>query len=106
SVLSVLSTTRLYTFSLHDALPIFHQANNSLWLKEDGATPLLRAALCGDLTVVQLLLARGADPSIPTFDQTTPLMVASGVGWAEGDRKSTRLNSSHGSISYAVFCLK
>src|SRR5207245_9680240 len=24
----------------------------------------------------------------------------------EGDRKSTRLNSSHGSISYAVFCLK
>jgi len=61
-----------------------HQANNSLWLKEDGATPLLRAALCGDLTVVQLLLARGADPSIPTFDQTTPLMVASGVGWAEG----------------------
>src|SRR5438128_8550654 len=27
-----------------------------------------------------------------------------GGGW--GDRKSTRLNSSHGSISYAVFCLK
>ena len=61
-----------------------HQANNSLWLKEDGATPLLRAALCGDLTVVELLLAHGADPLIPTFDQTTPLMVAAGVGWAEG----------------------
>ena len=27
-------------------------------------------------------------------------------GWAEGDRKSTRLNSSHARISYAVFCLK
>src|SRR3989337_3422602 len=26
--------------------------------------------------------------------------------WAPTDRKSTRLNSSHGSISYAVFCLK
>src|SRR3989337_4012977 len=26
--------------------------------------------------------------------------------WPVGDRKSTRLNSSHGSISYAVFCLK
>src|SRR3989337_1286629 len=26
--------------------------------------------------------------------------------YAQGDRKSTRLNSSHGSISYAVFCLK
>src|SRR2546429_4577180 len=28
------------------------------------------------------------------------------VGWTPGDRKSTRLNSSHGYISYAVFCLK
>src|SRR5207245_6970590 len=31
---------------------------------------------------------------------------ALGCGLASGDRKSTRLNSSHGSISYAVFCLK
>jgi ankyrin repeat protein len=45
---------------------------------------LLRAALCGDLTVVRLLLAHGADPSIPTLDHTTPLMVAAGVGWADG----------------------
>src|SRR2546422_2175444 len=28
------------------------------------------------------------------------------ISWGEGDRKSTRLNSSHGYISYAVFCLK
>src|SRR3989449_3598779 len=28
------------------------------------------------------------------------------AAWDEGDRKSTRLNSSHGYISYAVFCLK
>ena len=56
----------------------------ALWLKEAGATPLLRAALCGDLTVVRLLLAHGADPSIPTFDHTTPLMAAAGVGWADG----------------------
>src|SRR3712207_7113778 len=28
------------------------------------------------------------------------------AGEAEGDRKSTRLNSSHANISYAVFCLK
>src|SRR5688572_31449489 len=26
--------------------------------------------------------------------------------WRDGDRKSTRLNSSHSQISYAVFCLK
>jgi len=61
-----------------------HQAMTALWLKEAGATPLLRAALSGDLPVVRLLLAHGADPMIPTFDHTTPLMVASGVGWAEG----------------------
>jgi ankyrin repeat protein len=61
-----------------------HQAMTALWLKEAGATPLLRASLSGDLTVVRLLLDHGADPSIPTFDHTTPLMAASGVGWAEG----------------------
>lgn len=61
-----------------------HAGNTSLWLEEAGATPLLRAALCGDLTVVRLLLDHGADPLIPTLDHTTPLMVASGVGWAEG----------------------
>jgi ankyrin repeat protein len=61
-----------------------HQAMNALWLKEAGSTPLLRAALSGDLTVVRLLLAHGADPSIPTFDNTTALMAASGVGWADG----------------------
>lgn len=61
-----------------------HQANTSLWLKEEGATPLLRAALCGDLTVVRLLLAHAADPFITAADQTSPLMAASGVGWAEG----------------------
>jgi ankyrin repeat protein len=61
-----------------------HQGMTAAWLKEAGATPLLRAAICGDLTVVETLLDHGADPLIPTFDHTTPLMVASGVGWADG----------------------
>lgn len=61
-----------------------HTGNNSLWLKEAGATPLLRASLFGDLTVVRMLLDHGADPLIPTLDRTTPLMTASGVGWADG----------------------
>jgi ankyrin repeat protein len=61
-----------------------HQGMTALWLKEAGATPLLRAALSGDLAGVKLLLAHNADPLIPTFDHTTALMVASGVGWAEG----------------------
>ena len=41
-----------------------HQAMTAAWLKEEGATPLLRAALCGDLTVVRLLIDHGADPLI------------------------------------------
>jgi ankyrin repeat protein len=61
-----------------------HQGMTAAWLKEAGATPLLRAAICGDLTVVKMLLDRGADPLIPTLDHTTPLMAASGVGWADG----------------------
>src|SRR2546422_8559013 len=43
--------------------------------------------------------------SLPTRPEDTA--TASNVMWtAGGDRKSTRLNSSHGYISYAVFCLK
>src|SRR3712207_8972403 len=37
---------------------------------------------------------------------TRQLRRARGGGHGEGDRKSTRLNSSHANISYAVFCLK
>ena len=61
-----------------------HAGNTPLWLEEPGATPLLRASQFGDLTVVRLLLDHGADPLIPTLDHTTPLMVACGVGWADG----------------------
>jgi ankyrin len=54
------------------------------WLNEAGATPFLRAALCGDIEVMKLLLAHGADPNIPTNDHTTPLMAAAGVGYSDG----------------------
>jgi ankyrin repeat protein len=62
---------------VHDAIP-------STWLKEEGATALLRAAWCGDLEVIKLLLAHGADPNITTKDGTTALMALAGVGFAEG----------------------
>src|SRR6266540_6545274 len=39
-------------------------------------------------------------------DRTTLLMACRGRRWRPRDRKSTRLNSSHITISYAVFCLK
>src|SRR2546422_7948357 len=49
-------------------------------------------------------------PGGATVESTTDGIVHSRIGLAEGrpylDRKSTRLNSSHGYISYAVFCLK
>jgi ankyrin repeat protein len=54
------------------------------WLYEDGATAFLRAAQSGDVTLMRLLLANGADPNIATTNNTTPLMVASGIGWVEG----------------------
>ena len=54
------------------------------WLNEAGATAFLRAALCGDIEVMKLLLAKGADPKIATDDHTTPLMAAAGVGYSDG----------------------
>jgi ankyrin repeat protein len=54
------------------------------WLYEDGATPFLRAAQSGDVTVMKLLLARDADPKIKTSYNVTALAVASGIGWVEG----------------------
>ncbi|HEY7391488.1 MAG TPA: ankyrin repeat domain-containing protein [Bryobacteraceae bacterium] len=54
------------------------------WLNEAGATPFLRAALCGDIEVMKLLIKYGADPKITTNDHTTPLMAAAGVGYTDG----------------------
>lgn len=51
------------------------------WVDYTGQTPFLRAALAGDVTVMRLLLAHGADASIATFAGTTPLMAAAGVNW-------------------------
>jgi ankyrin repeat protein len=51
------------------------------WVDFTGQTPFLRAALAGDVTLMRLLLARGADPNIATFAGTTPLMAAAGVNW-------------------------
>src|SRR3712207_8872079 len=47
-----------------------------------------------------VILAQGPDLAIPHGELTSPA-VSDGE-----DRKSTRLNSSHANISYAVFCLK
>jgi uncharacterized protein len=53
------------------------------WLNENGATAFLRAAQSGDLELLKLLVARGADPRINTALGVTPLAVAAGIGWVE-----------------------
>src|SRR5688572_32217148 len=75
------ATPQIYPLSLHDALPIW----------PDGRVRLVRS---GD----DRLATAG------TGDVLTGIVVA--LLAAGLDRKSTRLNSSHSQISYAVFCLK
>jgi ankyrin repeat protein len=54
------------------------------WVREDGATAFWRAAQSGDVALMKLLLAHGADPKIASAHKVTPLAVASGIGWVEG----------------------
>src|SRR2546422_5520052 len=87
------ATTEIYTLSLHDALPISPRSR----------TILLDAGGAG-LHLVQQMAAtlRGLR------EQLHRHLVERRRARIGGplDRKSTRLNSSHGYISYAVFCLK
>src|SRR5690554_7166364 len=63
-----------------------------------GYTPVIHAAENGHLSVVRALLAAGANVNVSQDGESLLMKVV--------DRKSTRLNSSHVRISYAVFCLK
>src|SRR5436853_2866815 len=71
------ATTEIYTLSLHDALPICR------------SRPRARRS-------------RGHEQ----FRESAPVRAGRGFRHLSPDRKSTRLNSSHLGISYAVFCLK
>src|SRR5438874_8583010 len=78
------ATTEIYTLSLHDALPILH-------------VPSLRRGEERTLLVI---------PYFHIYGFTVGLISCAWLGAQQIDRKSTRLNSSHVEISYAVFCLK
>src|SRR5690606_39563741 len=83
--------SEIYTLSLHDALPICEVA-------EEGR---------GDVRHADRDEERGERTRGRGRATTTRLLHGGGLGLAlELDRKSTRLNSSHVKISYAVFCLK
>src|SRR3712207_9528021 len=80
------ATTEIYTLSLHDALPICRR-----W---------------------RFLMPKAIAPEISTFPGDDARLVGGRCGACgatvfpvQEDRKSTRLNSSHANISYAVFCL-
>src|SRR3712207_8213453 len=89
------AATEIYTLSLHDALPI--------------STEFANAFTYGGATVTQYPLS--IFPREVLVGLTFVIPVAF-VNWYPclyllgRDRKSTRLNSSHANISYAVFCLK
>jgi uncharacterized protein len=51
------------------------------WVDFTGETPFLRAALSADTEAMRMLLDHGADPNLPAFAGTTPLMAAAGVNW-------------------------
>src|SRR5437764_11369669 len=81
-VFNVPAPPGFYTLSLHDALPILHVSGVATGIGSEARA-----------------VASGA---------TVPLagLTLAAVMTLRGDRKSTRLNSSHRCISYAVFCLK
>src|SRR2546430_4965457 len=73
-------------------------------------TTLFRSCIQDRADLVADLIAHGANVSAAGSDGTTALHTVAAIG-SVGlgrilDRKSTRLNSSHSQISYAVFCLK
>src|SRR2546430_11003132 len=93
------ATTEIYTLSLHDALPIFAVAAAVL------AVVILLAPLLFWLAWNVLDFAHAVGLPELGFWGIVLATLFLVVGWL-GDRKSTRLNSSHSQISYAVFCLK
>ena len=58
------------------------------WVDFTGQTAFIRAAQSADVPVMKLLLAKGADPSVTTFNGTSALMAAAGVNWVAGQTYS------------------
>src|SRR5205814_6608928 len=88
-------TTETSTLSLHDALPICHGARGVGVAAHEPRRGAPAPAASAHRSVCRARVVTGA----PHGDLQLCLSL-------RGDRKSTRLNSSHLGISYAVFCLK
>src|SRR5438045_6761445 len=92
------ATTHIYTLSLHDALPIFPLGQPDIRRRKY----LWSGCRQGILSSYLFRRHMEANPQIDRKPRTSIRL----PGPLVGDRKSTRLNSSHLGISYAVFCLK
>src|SRR5699024_12409698 len=95
-LLAVVSLTEspppaIYTLSLHDALPIFGHITDMSGVYSD------LDGTAGTEAIKMAVADLGGEIDGKKIEV---------VGFDHQDRKSTRLNSSHVSISYAVFCLK
>src|SRR5207302_9361833 len=94
------ATTKTYTLSLHDALPIYrlsrHRRRQQRRSVPDGQCRPRRLYRHGRRVQHRLDGGRRVDEVHGERRKC----------WIVRDRKSTRLNSSHVKISYAVFCLK
>jgi uncharacterized protein len=77
--------------------------NDISWVDFTGQTPFLRAALAGDITVMRLLLDKGADPNIPTFSNSTALMAAAGINFAY---QQTWTESKEHQMEAVMLCLE
>src|SRR5690606_41433079 len=94
---------RIFTLSLHDALPI--------WVRQAEQSPDVVRGPAGLPQQPQghRLIALGQAQPVGVGDQivvVVPRRAQAEQRLQQTDRKSTRLNSSHVKISYAVFCLK
>src|SRR5207249_11883539 len=99
------SSTMISTLSLHDALPIFEADRVSNAIKKPPSTvPALVKAYADDGEPWCLLDTHHRHMESRKYN--FEFAASSEHHGLDKDRKSTRLNSSHVSISYAVFCLK
>src|SRR5690606_40988872 len=106
SVLSRRETLSIYTLSLHDALPISDTRCFEI-MKDLGYPTILRDFLVRHRVIVQRAHDRVRHLLAHPHRHAGKLRKGTDVVVVQlQDRKSTRLNSSHVTISYAVFCLK